>query len=203
MVWSRPAAPSHDSRSRRNELARITRHVLWRAEIDVPALHGTRNTRIRLGGQGKGSESSYALDGVEHGHWTHAAVTADYVCTPILETRCESCRVGTIQAVAIFVDRNLHDQGQFCSHILGCEHRLMEFLEISEGLQHQQIDAPFRECFDLLAEGSASFFKRSFSQGLDSCSQWANRSRDPHIETLGGLTGEPRTHPIHVRHFVG
>src|SRR5580692_10679954 len=79
----------------------------------------------------------------------------------------------------------------------------MEFLEVSEGLQHQEIDAAFRECFDLLAEGPASFFKRSFSQGLDSCSQWANRSRDPHIETLGGLTGEPRTHPIHVRHFVG
>src|SRR5580704_16524811 len=111
MVGSRPAAPSHDSSSRRNELARITRHVLWRAEINVPPLHGTWNTRIRLRGQGQGTESSHALDGVEHGHRTHAAVTANYVCTPILEARCESCRVGTIQAVAVFVDRNLHDQG--------------------------------------------------------------------------------------------
>ena len=79
----------------------------------------------------------------------------------------------------------------------------MEFLEVSESFQHQQIDAAFGQRRDLLAKCLAGFFEGSFPQRLDSGSQRANRSCDPDIETLGGLAGKPCAGPVDVRHFVG
>ena len=79
----------------------------------------------------------------------------------------------------------------------------MKFLEVSESFQDQQVNAAFRQGRDLLAECLTGFLKRSFPQGLDSCTQRANRSCHPHIEALGGFPCQPRTHAVHVTYFVG
>ena len=109
VIRSGSATSSNDAHPGGDKLARIARHVLGRAEIDVSAFHRTRNACVGLGGERKGSDGSHALDGVQHGHWTHTAIAADDVGTPILESRSKCFWIGTIQAVAIFIDRNLHD----------------------------------------------------------------------------------------------
>jgi hypothetical protein len=90
-----------------------------------------------------------------------------------------------------------------CPHFLGCQHRLMKFLEVAKGFQHQQINASFGQRLDLLTECLSGLLERSFSQGLDSRSQRANRSRHPHIEALGGFSGQPCACPVNVAHFIG
>ena len=79
----------------------------------------------------------------------------------------------------------------------------MQLFKIAEGFQHQQIGSAFSQGLDLLAESLASFCKRSLAQRLDSCSQWANRTSNPNIEALSGVTGEPCSHSIHFVDFVG
>src|SRR6202035_354944 len=78
----------------------------------------------------------------------------------------------------------------------------MNFLQVSEGLKDQQIDAAFNQHLNLLAKRVASLLKRCFSQRFDSGSQRANRSRDPDIEAFGGLTRDAHASPIDVAYFV-
>ena len=75
----------------------------------------------------------------------------------------------------------------------GREHRLMNFFQISEGLEDQQIHAAFDQRCNLLAEGIAGFLKRSLAQRFDSGTQRANRSGDPHIEAFGGFASQANT----------
>ena len=78
----------------------------------------------------------------------------------------------------------------------------MNLFEVSECLKNQQIDTALDQHFNLLSKRLASFLERSFAQRLDSGSQRANRSRHPHIEAFGGLSGDPHARPIDVVHFV-
>jgi len=67
----------------------------------------------------------------------------------------------------------------------------------------EQIDAAFCQGRNLLAKCLTGFLEGGFSQRLDSGSQWANRSRYPDIEALGGFAGKPRSGAVDVTHFVG
>ena len=93
--------------------------------------------------------------------------------------------------------------GSEAAHIPRRQHGLVNFFQISESLENQQIDAAFDQRLDLLAKRVASFLERSFSQRFDSGSQRANRSCHPHIEAFGGLAGHAHASPIDVAHFVG
>ena len=67
----------------------------------------------------------------------------------------------------------------------------MDLFQVAKRLEDQYIDQPLgRQRPDLLAECLPRFFERSFSQGLDSGSQRANRSCDPNIEAFGGITSQ-------------
>src|SRR5208337_2375662 len=79
----------------------------------------------------------------------------------------------------------------------------MQFLEVSKSFQDQQIDTALSQCLDLFAECLTCFLKRSFSQRFDSRTQRANRSSDPHIESLGGFSRQRCTHPVHITYLVG
>ncbi len=105
--------------------------------------------------------------------------------------RRECFRVGSVEAIAVFVDGDLRHDRQGRSDIFGGQQCLMDFFQVAEGLQHEQIDAAFNQSLNLFTKGVAGLLERSFAQGFDSGSQWANRSRDPHIEAFGGFAGEP------------
>ena len=83
------------------------------------------------------------------------------------------------------------------------EHRLVQFFQVAERFKHQQIDAAFDECGDLLAKRSARLFKRSFAQRLDADTQRANRPGHPDVETLGCFAGHVRAGHVDVAHAIG
>ncbi len=106
--------------------------------------------------------------------------------------------IGAVEAVAVFIDGDLNNQGQFRCDVFRRQHGLMQFLEVAESFENQQVDAALGQGSDLLAECLAGLFEGSFAQRLDSGSERANRSCDPDIEALGGLAGQPRPGAIDV-----
>src|ERR1700733_11480427 len=106
MVGRGSAAAAYDPGPGGHELASIARHIFRRTQIDVSAFHGPRNAGIRLSGKRQGSERSHTLDCLQHGNRTHTAVTTDYVGAPIFQSRSEGSRIGAIEAIAVFIDRN-------------------------------------------------------------------------------------------------
>src|SRR5579863_10400132 len=78
----------------------------------------------------------------------------------------------------------------------------MDFFQVPESFENQQIDSAFDQRFDLLAEGIASFLKRSFSEWFDPGAERANRSSYPNIEAFGSLPGQANTGPVNVPYFV-
>ena len=100
--------------------------------------------------------------------------------------------VGAVEAIAVFVDRDLRHHRQLGIHIAGRQHGLMQFLEVAEGFQDQQVDAAFGQRSDLLAKRCAGFLERSLAQRLNANPQRADRAGDPDIEALGGFAGQAR-----------
>ena len=78
----------------------------------------------------------------------------------------------------------------------------MDFLEITECLQDQQIDTALDERLNLLTEGLARFLERGFAQRFNPGSQRANRSGHPHIEALGGFSSQTCPGAVDVPDFV-
>src|SRR5258708_20159349 len=95
MVGSGSTASANNASTGRDELPRIAGHVLRRAEVDVSTFDRARDACIRLGGQRQGTDGMNALDGVQHGHRTHATVAADDVGAPFFQPRAKTLCVGT------------------------------------------------------------------------------------------------------------
>jgi hypothetical protein len=83
--------------------------------------------------------------------------------------------------------------GNLRIHVTGSQYGLMQFFQITEGLQHQQVDAAFDQSRNLLPERGTSFLERGFPQRLNAHSEWSDRSGDKDIKALGGFTGQPRS----------
>ena len=119
----------------------------------------------------------------------------------------ESFGVGAIQAIAVFVNRDLGDDGnlriRLRIHVAAGEHGLMQLFQVAKRFEHQQIDATFDQGLDLLAESRAGLFERSLAQRLDANAERTNRSGDPDVETLGRLASHVRARHIDVAHPVG
>src|SRR5580765_67728 len=202
MFRRRPAASTHQSHSRRDELPRVTRHVFRRAQVDVSSFYRTRHASIRLRGQRQGSDSAHALDRVEHRDRPNTAVAADDISSPVGELGGKSFRVGTVKTIGIFVHRYRGDDRQFWIDVASCQHRLMQLLDGSERLKNQKIDATFGKRLNLLTKCGARFLERSFAQWFDSNSQRANRTSNPDIETLGGFACKTRAGQVYLTHFI-
>ena len=76
------------------------------------------------------------------------------------------------------------DHGQPGIHLARGQHRLVQFFEVSQSLENQQIHPAFRQGSNLLAKCGARFFERRLAQRLNSNSQRAHRTRHPDIELL-------------------
>ena len=157
-----------------DKLACVAGHVFGRAQIDVAALNGTRHAGVGLGGERQGSDCAQSLDGVEHGHGTDAAVYAGDIHVPFGQARAEGLRIGAVEAVAVFIDGDVRDDGNFRVHIAAGHYGLMNFLEVAEGFQHEEVDPALDQSGNLLAKRSARFFKRSFAERLDANAERAD-----------------------------
>ena len=69
--------------ARPQQAARVLRHVLGRAEINVAALHAHGQAGVGHGAHRLGGELHHALDGFERGLGPDRAVQADHVDRPV------------------------------------------------------------------------------------------------------------------------
>ena len=159
MLRRRPAASAYQAHSRSHELARITRHILRRTQIDVAALDRSRHTGIGLGRQRQGSERTDTFNHIQHRHRAHAAIAADDVGAPAFNSWCKALRSRAVEAVPVFINGDVGHHRDFGIHVPGRQNRLVKLLDVAEGFQHQQVNAAFDQGRDLLAEGSASFLE--------------------------------------------
>src|SRR5450755_462795 len=123
-----------------NEFSGIAGHVFRRAQVDVASFNRARHTGVGLRGERQGSHGTHALDGVEHGDRSYAAIDAEYVDLPFGQAGGESFRVGAVEAVAVFVNGDMGDDGNLEIYVAAGEHRLMQFFEVAEGFQHKQVN---------------------------------------------------------------
>jgi hypothetical protein len=202
MFWLRAAASANDPHAGRDELARIARHILRRAQVDVSAFHRSRNACIGLRRQRQGRGRAHAFDRIEHRDRTNAAITADDIRAPLCKLGREGLRVGAVETISVFVDGYLRNQRQMRSHVFRRQHGLMNLFQVPEGFEDQEVDTAFGQRCDLFAEGVACFLERSFAEGFDSGSERANRSCDPYIEAFGGIPSQPCAGAINVAYFV-
>src|ERR1700677_2173199 len=137
MIGRGAAASADQWDASRHEFSRVARHVLRRTEIDIPAFDRARHTGVWLRCQGQGSRGSYSLDGIQHGHRANAAVDAEDVDVPFGQSRREGFGVCAIEAVAIFVNRDLGDDWNLRIYVAAGEDGLMQLFEVAEGFEHQ------------------------------------------------------------------
>src|SRR5438270_13734145 len=77
------AAAAYEPDSSGHELARIARHVLGRAEIDISSFDVPRHASVRHRGQRGSRHLPQPLDGIEHRHWTNTAIDANDISSPL------------------------------------------------------------------------------------------------------------------------
>ncbi len=117
---------------------------------------------------------------------------------------CAKCfRVGAVEAVSVFIDRDMRNDRNLRIHIAAGEDGLMQFFEIAKSLEHQQIDAALDQGRNLIAKRRASFFERSLAERLDANAERTNRACDPDIETFRRLASHARARQIDVAHTIG
>src|SRR5581483_7808877 len=144
-----------------------------------------------------------ALDGFQHGRRTDAAVAADYVGAPVRQLGPESLRARAVEAIAVFINRDLGHDGDVGVDFARGPDRLAQLVQVAEGLQDQKVHAAFHQRGNLLDERRARFVKRGFPQRLDAHAQWPYRARYEAVETFGGFMGDARTREVDVAPLVG
>src|SRR5438105_2615602 len=166
MVRRGPTTSAHQTHSSRNEFACITGHILGRAQVDIPAFNRSWHTRIRLGCERQGGEGAYPFNNVQHCDRPHAAVTTYDIYAPAFDTRSETLRSRSVEAVSVLIDSDLSHHGNLRIHIPGSQNRLVKFLDVTKRLEHKQVNATVNECCDLLTESGTSFLEGGLAEGF-------------------------------------
>ncbi len=78
----------------------------------------------------------------------------------------------------------------------------MQLLQVSEGLQDEQVDSFFIEGRDLFAKRTAGLGERDFAQRLNSHPQRADGAGNQGVETLCRLPGQTYALAIHVDQLI-
>src|ERR1017187_4002403 len=202
MIGSGSAASANQLDPGSHKFSRVARHVFRGAEINIPPFNGARHAGVRLRGQRQGSDGPNSLDGVQHGDRPDTAVDAKHVDIPFRQPGGKSLRIRTVEAVAVFINRDLGNDGKLRIHIAAGEYRLVQLFDVAKGFQHQQIDAPFDQGRDLFAKCRPGLFKRSLPQRLNADTERADRSGHPYVETLGRFSGHVSTGQVDVTDAV-
>ena len=145
----------------------------------------------------------HSFNRVQHGYRADTAVASDHIRAPLFQLGREGLRIRPVQAIAIFIDRHLRHHWNLRVHVAGCKNRLMEFFQISEGFENQQVHAAFHQGRDLLTESIVSLLVRSLAQWLNADAQRSHGTSYPQIEALGSLSSQPGAGEIDVTYTVG
>ncbi len=207
------AAAADDLHARPQHTARVLRHVLRRAEIDVAALHAHRQAGVGHGAHRLRGYRHHALDGFEGGLGTHRTIEADHVHRPRIHLAGEGLRIGAAGQVAEIVDGDLgDDRNRVADRVARGQHRFAQLVQVAEGLEDQHVHAGFHQRIHLLAEDGSRFGERGGAERLDAHAQRAHgaghesrfarrfaRQAHPGAVDILQLLGHPegrQTHPV-------
>src|SRR4051794_38733754 len=79
---------------------------------------------------------------------------------------------------------------------------LMQFIDITECLQNQEINPALKQGSNLLTENISRLLKRHLAQRLNANPQRPNGPRDPSVKALRCFFRQPRTVKINVMDLV-
>ncbi len=188
------AATADEANADIDELLGVTRHVLRRAEIDIASLDRARHAGVGLRRKRGSGHGAHALQCIEHGHRTDAAVAADDVGAPFFQLRTVVLGAEPSRQLPSSSMVTWATTGRCGIHLASGQNRLMQLFQIAEGLQDEQVDAFFIQGGNLLAEGVPGFVERNLAQRLDADAQRTDGAGDQGVETLGSLARQ-RGHP--------
>ena len=162
------AAAADDLDAGPEQAARVLRHVLGRAQINVAAFHAHGQTGVGHRAQRLGGVLHHALDGFERGLGADRAIEADGIHRPGVHLAGEGLGVGAAGQVAEIVDGHLRDHRHVAAGgFVRGHHGLAQFIEVAESLEDQQIDAGFEQRIDLFAEDGARFGEGGGAERFD------------------------------------
>ena len=156
VLGCRAATATDETDSKSHEAPRVRGHVIGRAQVEIAALDVARLARVGLGCEWRGDDLRDPLDRLEHRRRTHAAVETHYVRAARDQDRCELLRRDAVQAVPVFLRGHLRHDGQVGDRANGGD-RGADFVEIPEGLEHEQIDAAGLQRLGLFAKQGLGF----------------------------------------------
>ncbi len=201
VLRGRPAAPADQANPVGDEAARVRRHVLGRAEVDVAAFDLARLSRVRLGRQLHGRDAREPLDRLEHRCRTDAAVEPDDVRPPPFELRHEGLRRSAVAGVPVFLGRHLRDDREVADRA-DRTNRGADLVDVPERLEHEELDAAFGERARLFREVLLGLVHAGLAPRLDADPERTDRAGDPGLVPRR-MTREARPVNIDVVHLVG
>ena len=80
-----------------------------------------------MGSKRQRSDCAQSFDRVQHIYRTNTTVATDHVGAPLLQFDTKRLWVGAVQAIAIFVDGYLGDNGQLWIYLSSCQNGLVQF----------------------------------------------------------------------------
>ena len=197
----RPAAPADEADPVGDEAARVRRHVLGRAEIDVAAFDLARLSGVRLRRQLDRRDAREPLDRFEHRRRTDAAVQPDDVGAPALELGHEGLRRRAVARVAVLLGRHLRDDRQVADRADGAN-RGADLVDVAEGLEHEEVDAALEERARLFGEVLLRLVDAGLPPRLDADPERTDRAGDPGL-ILRGVARDARALDVDGVHLVG
>ena len=199
------AAAADDAHAGPQHAARVLRHVLGRAQVEIASFDFGRLAGIGHGAERLAGQALHALERFEHGLRADRAVQADHVGRRLIQELGEGCRARAVEQVAVVVDGHLRDQhGIAAGDFARRQERFAQFVDMQKSLEHQQVDALFHERLDLFAICGARLGERSWTQGFQ---QHAERSHCAGDEDIGallcGFASDPDAGAIDLGSFIG
>jgi hypothetical protein len=177
-----------------DEAARIRRHVLGRAEVDVASLDVARLAGVRLRRETHARHGLHPLDRLEHRRRADRAVDANHGRATLFQLRREPFGRRAVEGVPVLFGGHLRDDRQVGQRPNGVDRRA-DFVQVAKGLEDEEIDAAVEKGAGLLSEVVARLVDAGLAPRLDSNPERPDRSGD-----IGALAGRaPRNaHPLDV-----
>ena len=191
MLGGGPAASADDPHSGQEETARVLRHVLGRAEIQIAAFDGGRQAGIGHGAERLGGVADHFLDGFEHHLRTGRTVQADHVHRQIVQAAGEIESSGAVAQVAVILDaQQSHDDQIVTGGLARGQDGFANFIRIAKRFENEEVDAGFDQRIRLLAEHGAGFVEAGGTERLQSDAQRTNGAGHEGL-LARGFAGDP------------
>ena len=167
MLGRRAAAAAHHARASSHEMGGIRRHVFRAGHVHAPAADIARHAGIRLGAQLLLRVRRHLLDRLENDLRADRAIEPDDVGAPCVQRTRDIFRCRAEWCEPIGADRHLRDDRNARIELARGANRLLDLVQVAEGLEEKDVDSAFAETLELLPEIGARLVEARGSVWLD------------------------------------